>query len=396
MALNSIMETHANKFWANFSPEGRERLQATVVIESYLDHDYLFHEGDAADCVCLVLSGDVEVLRQVGNREHILGHFGEGEFLGEVAALDGGGRSACARAHGPVTVGKVPKELLMQVLLQEPSSVTLGLFQQMLGYLRHTNSLFAGEVLNKEKLAVVGEMASSLMHDLRNPLTGIRLAADLMAMKSPGNLETIHCCEGIGFQCDRIMGMTRDLLHYSKGDTALQLERTTTTAFLERFQTLHEDYLREAGIPCETTSDLAEIEIDDLRCLRLLQNLLTNAVEALMGISEGKVQIRGWVEDAMFNLSVADNGPGIPPSIRDRVFQPFVTAGKKGGIGLGMAIVQNVVNAHHGKVKVETSEAGTRFLIQIPQFAPKTTSAPVAPEDSLTESKTLSAAVLGP
>jgi signal transduction histidine kinase len=394
MALNSIMEANANKFWANFSPEAKSRLQSTVVLESYLDHDYLFHENDPADCVCLVLSGDVEVLRQVGNREHILGHFKEGEFLGEVAALDGGGRSACARAHGPVTVGKVPKELLMEALLQEPASVTLALFQQMLGYLRYTNSLFAGEVLNKEKLAVVGEMASSLMHDLRNPLTGIRLAADLMAMKSPGNAETMHCCEGIRFQCDRIMGMTRDLLHYSKGDTALQPERTTTTAFLERFQTLHEDYLREAGIPCEISSDVADIEIDDLRCLRLLQNLLTNAVEALMGLPGGKLQIRGWVEEGMFNLSVADNGPGIPPSIRDRVFQPFVTSGKKGGIGLGMAIVHNVVNAHHGKVKVETSEAGTRFLIQMPQYAVK--DPPVATEESLTESKTLSAAVLGP
>ena len=388
------MEAHANKFWTGFSPEGRERLQATVVLESYLDHDYLFHENDEADCVCLVLSGDVEVLRQVGNREHILGHFIEGEFLGEVAAIDGGGRSACARAHGPVTVGKIPKELLMEVLLKEPASVTLGLFQQMLGYLRYTNSLFAGEVLNKEKLSVVGEMASSLMHDLRNPVTGIRLAADLMAMKAPENLETLHCCQGIRFQCDRIVSMTRDLLHYSKGDTVLQIERTTTTAFLRHFETLHEDYLREAGIACEVIAEPAEIEIDELRCLRLLQNLLTNAVEALMGLPGGKVEIRGWVEEGMFNLSLADNGPGIPAAIRDRVFQPFVTSGKKGGIGLGMAIVQNVVHAHHGKVKVETSEAGTRFLIQLPQFVAKDSAA--LPEESMTESKTLSAAVLGP
>jgi nitrogen-specific signal transduction histidine kinase len=71
----------------------------------------------------------------------------------------------------------------------------------------------------------------------------------------------------------------------------------------------------------------------------------------------------------MFSLSIADNGPGIPEAIRDRVFQPFVTHGKKGGIGLGMAIVNNVVTAHHGKVKLETSEKGTHFLVQLPQFA---------------------------
>ena len=99
------------------------------------------------------------------------------------------------------------------------------------------------------------------------------------------------------------------------------------------------------------------------------KNLLTNAVEALFGNPQGQIQIRGWVKDSMLNLSISDNGPGIPESIRDRVFQPFVTHGKKGGIGLGMAIVNNVVTAHRGKIKLETSEKGTHFLVQLPQFA---------------------------
>jgi len=387
------MDARANKFWEGFSPQGKELLLASMVLESYPDREGLFCEGDPADGVCMVLSGDVEVLIRIGSNEQILGHFGEGEFLGEVAVLDGGSRSTCARAHGPVTVGKIPKGLLMDVLLKEQASVTLHLFQQMLVYLRHTNRLFVGEMLHKEKLSVVGEMASSLMHDLRNPLTGIRLSADLMSIKDPENPETARCCDGIRFQCDRIMAMTRDLLHFSKGDPGLHIDRTTTTAFLGRFEKLHEEYLREAGISCEFSSESAEIEIDDLRCLRLLQNLLTNAVEALAGNTGGRVQIRGWVEDRMFNLSIADNGPGIPKEIRDRVFQPFVTHGKKGGIGLGMAIVNNVVKAHNGKIKLETSDEGTRFLAQLPQFATAENHT-LAPEETVTESKSLNAALL--
>lgn len=317
----------------------------------------------------MILNGDVEVLRHVGTQEQILGRFKEGEFLGEVAVLDGGGRSTCARAHGPVTVGKIPKDLLLEVLLKEPASVSLNLFQQLLTYLRRTNDLFVGEMLHKEKLSVVGEMATSLMHDLRNPLTGIRLAADVMSVKDPENTETVHCCDGIRFQCDRVMAMTNDLFLFSKGDSAIHLSRTTTTAFLERFQLLHEDYFRQTGLAWEVTSEPGEIEIDEMRCLRLLQNLLTNAVEALAGQDNGQIHIRGWIEDSMFNLSVADNGPGIPETIRDKVFQPFVTHGKKGGIGLGMAIVNNVVTAHHGKVKLATSDKGTHFLAQLPQFA---------------------------
>jgi len=363
------MDAQDNKFWESFSPAGKECLLRSMVLEGYPDRGFLFHEGDPADGVCLVLSGEVEVLRKVGSHEQIMGRFMEGEFLGEVAVLDGGGRSSCARAHGPVTVGKIPKDLLLGVLLQESPSVSLHLFQQLLGYLRRTNDLFVGEMLNKEKLSVVGEMASSLMHDLRNPLAGIRILADLMSVEDPENPKTTRSCDSIRFQCDRVMAMTRDLFEFTKGNTCLHLSQTTTTAFLNHFQSLHEDYLRQSGLFWEITADPGSIEIDEMRCLRLLQNLVTNAVEALNEKADGQIHIRGWVEEGMFNLSISDNGPGIPAEIRDRVFQPFVTHGKKGGIGLGMAIVNNVVTAHHGNVKLETSENGTRFLAQLPQSA---------------------------
>jgi signal transduction histidine kinase len=227
-----------------------------------------------------------------------------------------------------------------------------------------------GEVLHKEKLALVGEMATSLMHDLRNPLTGIRLSAEVMTLRNAQDEETGRCCAGIEFQCDRITAMTRELLEFSRGDVTLQLHRTTTTAFLQQFEVLHEEYFRETGMIFDIQAESAEIEIDEMRCLRLLQNLVTNAVEALIGSSGGRIEIRAWVENRFFHLTISDNGPGIPEAIRDRVFEPFVTHGKKGGIGLGMAIVDNVVTAHQGKIKLETSaEKGTFFLIELPQFS---------------------------
>ena len=192
---------------------------------------------------------------------------------------------------------------MLEVLLQESVSVGLRFFQQLLSYLRRTNDLFVGEMLHKEKLSVVGEVASSLMLDLRNPLTGIRLSADLMSEKDSGNPDTARCCDGIRFQCDRVMAMTRDLLQFSKGDSCLHPGQTTTTAFLNHFQSLHEDYFRQTGLFWEIISEPAAIEIDEMRCLRLLQNLVTNAVEALNGNANGQIHIRGWVEDSMFNLS---------------------------------------------------------------------------------------------
>jgi signal transduction histidine kinase len=97
----------------------------------------------------------------------------------------------------------------------------------------------------------------------------------------------------------------------------------------------------------------------------------------LVDRTDGCIVLRAWVEDGFFSVSVQDNGPGIPEEIRDHVFEPFVTHGKKGGIGLGMAIVQNVVTAHKGKIKLETGETGTSFLIQLPQFVTLETEATV-------------------
>jgi signal transduction histidine kinase len=364
------MDAHENRFFAGFSIDGREKLLNALILESYSDRNYLFREGDAVDGICLLLNGEVEVFKSWGNREKLLGVCQKDDFLGEIAVLDGMGRTASARARGAVTVAKVPTAMLMEVLKTESSAVALNIFQQLLRYLRSTNDLFLSEVMHKEKLALLGEMACSLMHDLRNPLTGIRLSADLLALKNPGDSESDRCCDGIRFQCDRVAAMTRELFEFSRGESTMHPTRTTATHFLERFQSLHADYIQQTGLTFQMEAAPVEIEIDVMRCMRLLQNLVTNAVEALIDRENGCVRIRAWVEDELFSLSVDDNGPGIPEQIRDRVFEPFVTHGKKGGIGHGMAIVQNVVTAHQGKIKLETGSTGTFFLIQIPQFVP--------------------------
>jgi len=107
-----------------------------------------------------------------------------------------------------------------------------------------------------------------------------------------------------------------------------------------------------------------------MRLLRVLQNLVSNAIHAVKSRPEGRVDVRSWVRDSILHLSVRDNGTGIPEEIKDRLFEPFVTHGKQGGTGLGLAIVLNVVTAHRGKIGVETQTGqGTEFLIRLPQDA---------------------------
>jgi signal transduction histidine kinase len=103
---------------------------------------------------------------------------------------------------------------------------------------------------------------------------------------------------------------------------------------------------------------------DQGKLARTLVNLIRNAGEAM----EGKVEIRAQAVGSMVQLEVADNGPGIPPVIRDRIFEPFVTAGKTGGTGLGLSIVKKVVERHGGRVTFQTqSGVGTRFIVELPR-----------------------------
>ena len=362
-----MIDASANRFLEGFTPAGRERVVEHLIHEQIPSGGFLFHEGDPADGVCLVVEGEVEVVKLAGNREQIFACFQPGDYLGEVAVLDGCGRSTTARAKGDVTIAKIPADVLMHVLDSEPVVLTLSLFQNVLTHLRNTNELFVQEVVRKEKLSLVGEMASSLMHDLRNPISGIHLAADLITMNHADE-ETTHCCDKIRLQCDRLVAMAGELLEFSRGETKLDLTCADASAFLQRFITLNEDYFKQTGVEFSFEAEPAPVEIDSMRLLRVLQNLVSNAVDAINQQPGGRIEVRAWVEDNIFNLTVSDNGPGIPDAVQERIFEPFVTHGKKGGTGLGMAIVKNVVTAHHGTIAFETApDEGTTFFVKLPQ-----------------------------
>lgn len=364
------MDAQDNRFLEGFSPAGRDCLLQHMIYQTIQSGKYLFREGDPASGVCLVLSGQVEIVKTAGTHEEVMGSFKAGDYLGEVAVLDGHGRSTDARAKdGEAMVATIPSEVLLEALDKEPVALTIGLFQNVLNHLRRTNNLFVKEVVRKEKLSLVGEMASSLMHDLRNPIAGIHLAADLVSMTHTDK-ETVHCCDNIRLQCDRLVAMATELLEFSRGETRLDRTRTETTTFLRQFASLNEEYFRRTGISFSFQADPAPVDIDSMRMMRLLQNLVSNAVDALSGRPGSRIDISITVKDAVVAMIVKDNGPGIPDVIKDRLFEPFVTHGKKGGTGLGMAIAHSVVTAHGGTITFESGPAiGTTFFVQLPQLA---------------------------
>jgi signal transduction histidine kinase len=110
------------------------------------------------------------------------------------------------------------------------------------------------------------------------------------------------------------------------------------------------------------------VQADATKLLRVLQNLVTNAIEAIHQTKQrGHIKVSVTDDDDYAVFLVTDNGPGIPVQIQEKFFDPFITYGKSEGTGLGSAIIKSIVDAHRGSIEFKTGATGTTFTIRIPK-----------------------------
>jgi signal transduction histidine kinase len=163
-----------------------------------------------------------------------------------------------------------------------------------------------------------------------------------------------------------MVSMAEELLEFSRGTYQLRREKTELSAVMERFAFLNQDYLQQNKIELELQPADGAINADTNKLLRVLQNLVYNAADALKDRA-GKITVSGHAVDYQVEICVRDNGPGIPEDIKDRLFEPFVTSGKNGGTGLGLAIAKSIIEAHGGHISCESRPGqGAAFHLRLP------------------------------
>jgi len=223
------------------------------------------------------------------------------------------------------------------------------------------------DLLHAERLATIGRMASTISHDLRHPLTTILAYAEFQADPNLDDTQRKTLYDEIRSAVDGMAELISSLLEFSKAQESLRLTHGDLAGALEH--TLSSIRLRPEfkGIQIDFHHEGATDGWFDFKKLdRAFHNLIQNACEAAPAGS-GKVGIAARGINNHVEISVTDNGPGIPESIREDVFQPFVTSGKEGGTGLGLAVVQKIVRDHGGEVKIETtSPQGTTLKLILP------------------------------
>jgi signal transduction histidine kinase len=239
----------------------------------------------------------------------------------------------------------------------------------------------------ESRLAAIGQMTSTVVHDLRNPLTLLKGYADLAHRTAVRSGDAVIAGELMQVQAasDRLRRMVEEILDFARGGTPrLELEPVPVRRFLDQALTPLAADLEERGIATEIhlkLDDELRVNLDQDRMQRVLENLLRNAREAAMSaVGVKRVFVRAWVEEEdALAIRVADSGLGIPEELADHLFEPFATTGKRQGTGLGLVTVRNLVKAHGGEIRVETAspEGGAAFTVTLPLIPASEEQAPV-------------------
>jgi signal transduction histidine kinase len=220
----------------------------------------------------------------------------------------------------------------------------------------------------EERLTTIGRLLSSVIHDLKTPLTIISGYVQLMQRSNDLEERERHA-ELILRQFDLIGAMQRDVLEFARGEKSVLIRKVYLQKFFEDVRGQIEADLARRGV--DLVVDVQErgtARFDESKMLRVVHNLARNAADA-MGSKGGKfvIKVTRDKDDGALVVSFSDTGPGIPKSIEHRLFQSFVTGGKTGGTGLGLAIVKKIAEEHGGSITVQSSSRGATFKLRIPQ-----------------------------
>lgn len=223
----------------------------------------------------------------------------------------------------------------------------------------------------EERLTTIGRLLSGVIHDLKTPLTVISGYVQMMVQADKRALREEYAELALK-QFEHIGAMQRDVLEFARGERTTFLRKVYLAKFFGDIKEQLQTQLARLGVELVIElQDRGTARFDEGKITRVIHNLARNASEA-MADKGGKFTIkvtRNKTRDGGETLvmTFSDTGPGIPKEIEHRLFQSFVTSGKKGGTGLGLAITKRIAEEHGGTISVRSSSKGATFTLKLPQ-----------------------------
>ena len=231
----------------------------------------------------------------------------------------------------------------------------------------------------RDRLAALGQMAAAMAHEIKNPLAGIEVMAGLLRRQMPENASAQALVNDIISEAKMANVIVQEALDFVR-PVRLQLDRASLSEALNSAITMADGKATRGDIDVavRVQDTLPTIQGDRYQLTQVFANLLINAYEAMNG--RGAISLSARLLDAndesalrpdghhavpTMLVEVADNGPGVPAELTDKIFNPFFTT-KPQGSGLGLAIVRKIIDAHEGRIDMTTSARGTCFRITLP------------------------------
>jgi signal transduction histidine kinase len=266
----------------------------------------------------------------------------------------------------PTLLGEVDHKTLTRLMNSAPDTLPLTFTRVVVQRLRYTNARYIEQLLQSERLTLLGTMVSSIIHDLNNPMSAILSSADYLEKMAPSD-SVRQLAEIIQSSAHRIVEMSEELLGFARGKVNIRPRVTSVRRLMELLDEEILTQVRDSQVRLVIRVIEADhLTLDEVRFTRCLANIIKNAKEALG--DQGTITIQFSEAGTELKVSISDNGPGIPESIRSRIFEPFVTFGKKHGTGLGMAIAKSTIDAHGGRIWLESETGqGTTFHVVLPK-----------------------------
>ena len=249
-------------------------------------------------------------------------------------------------------------------------------FNTMIGTLEATQE----QLIQKEKLASVGQLAAGVAHEINNPLGSVLLYADILAKETPeDNQRQREDLEMIIREATRCKTIVNDLLNFSRQNEVLAQETDLNTMLQELAeQSRKQDLFQSIEVLTDLDPDLGTIQADPLQLYQVFANLVNNAAEAMPDGGQLTLRTRKGPGRGFITVEVQDTGVGIPEEDMKRLFTPFFTTKPIGkGTGLGLAIIYGIVKMHRGQIGVQSRVGkGTTFTLTLREKLPGQMKAP--------------------
>ena len=234
------------------------------------------------------------------------------------------------------------------------------------------------EARRAERLAALGQLSAGLAHEIRNPLGVIKGSADMLTRKVAGSEPLVAELAGyISSEVNRLNALVVRFLDFAR-PSKLELRPERISEIVDRALEAATASVPDAGVKIERqyAPNLPEIPADPQLCEQVFVNLITNALQAMQGQAGSQektlhIAIQPEVSNGEPGVAVfiEDTGPGVPPELREQIFNPFFTS-KKDGVGLGLSIVAKIVDDHRGMIRLEeNTPRGARFHVFFPERA---------------------------